>query len=248
MTLEAIKRRLLRDESGFTLPELLVSMMMMLLVLFALYGIFDTSIRIFRFGNDKVEAVENARLGLERMEREIRAAYPVNGTVTPNNGTVTPKYLFFAANGTRTSPPVATSLSSRQITFGNERTTTDSSVGNDKIDCNPANVAESNAAYTPCEYITYRLSDQGGPAGATRTLLRNDGASGSSTSTGGDPVVEFVDGIDGLAFTYLKSDGTNATSESEVQRVRIELRIRVPGVQDGKQTLTTDVDLRNREP
>lgn len=68
--------RLLRDERGFSLPEVLVTMLMMLTVLFALYSIFDMSLRVFSFGNDKVEAVENARLGMERMEREIRAAYP----------------------------------------------------------------------------------------------------------------------------------------------------------------------------
>lgn len=68
--------RLFRQEGGFTLIELMVTMMLMLVVMFALYSIFDMSIRVFSFGNDKTEAVENARLGLERMERELRAAYP----------------------------------------------------------------------------------------------------------------------------------------------------------------------------
>jgi prepilin-type N-terminal cleavage/methylation domain-containing protein len=75
-------QRLLREEGGFTLPEMLVTMMMMLTVMFALYSIFDMSIRVFGFGNDKVEAVENARAGLDKMARELRAAYPadrVNG-------------------------------------------------------------------------------------------------------------------------------------------------------------------------
>lgn len=67
------------NESGFTLAEVLVAMTMMITVLFALYAIFDTSVRIFRYGNDELEALENARLGLERMEREIRAAYPHDG-------------------------------------------------------------------------------------------------------------------------------------------------------------------------
>ncbi len=66
----------MREEGGFTLPEVLVATTLMVAVLFALYSIFDMSIRVYSFGNDKVEAVENARLGLERMEREIRAAYP----------------------------------------------------------------------------------------------------------------------------------------------------------------------------
>lgn len=71
-----MRRRMLREESGFTLSEILVTMMVMTMVLFALYSVFDMSIRVFTVGNDKTEAVENARLGLEKMEREIRAAYP----------------------------------------------------------------------------------------------------------------------------------------------------------------------------
>jgi Tfp pilus assembly protein PilW len=79
-------RRLLGEESGFTLAELMVTILIMITVMFALYSIFDMSLRVFGFGNDKTEATENARLGLERMEREIRAAYPqdkagVSGTV-----------------------------------------------------------------------------------------------------------------------------------------------------------------------
>jgi Tfp pilus assembly protein PilW len=95
-----VRERLLRDEGGFTLPELLVTMMMMIVVLFALYSIFDMSMRVFSFGNDKTEAVENARLGLEKMEREIRAAYPYD-----------------KANGNTT---VLTTWTASQITFGND--------------------------------------------------------------------------------------------------------------------------------
>ena len=71
-----MRNGLLGEEGGFTLPEVLVTMVMMVAVLFSLYSIFDMSIRVFSFGNDKVEAVENARLGLEKVERELRAAYP----------------------------------------------------------------------------------------------------------------------------------------------------------------------------
>ncbi len=73
-----MRERLLKEEGGFTLPEVLVAMVMMVTVMFALYAIFDMSLRVFSFGNDKVEAVENARVGLTKMEREVRAAYPEN--------------------------------------------------------------------------------------------------------------------------------------------------------------------------
>lgn len=69
-----------REESGFTLVEALIAMLVMVTVMFALYAIFDAGIRVFRFSNDKTEAVETARIGMERMEREIRAAYPYSRT------------------------------------------------------------------------------------------------------------------------------------------------------------------------
>ena len=214
-----LRDRLLREEDGFTLPEMLVTMVMMIVVLFSLYNIFDMSIRVFRFGSDKVEAVENARLGLEKMEREIRAAYPYDqAAATPD------RHIFFdTSNPTTAAMPAAT-----RITFGNDLN------GNRKIDCPNA----SN-----CEFITYKLSQ----SGDTRTLLRNATATGSSSGSGGEPVVEFVNGANGLNFTYLKSNGDPATQESEIEIVRITLDIRVEGgANEGTQTLTTDVDLRNR--
>lgn len=75
------ERRSISDESGFTLTEVLVSMTMMGAVLFSLYAVFDTTVRVFDLAKDELEAAENARLGLGRMEREIRAALPHDGGV-----------------------------------------------------------------------------------------------------------------------------------------------------------------------
>jgi type II secretory pathway component PulJ len=76
-----------KKETGFTLVEVLVSAMMMFGVLFALYAIFDVSVRAFGYGGDRLEAVGNARLALGRMEREIRAAYPYDLTSDPPGDT-----------------------------------------------------------------------------------------------------------------------------------------------------------------
>lgn len=73
-----MRNDLLRQEDGFTLTEVLVSMVIMATVLFALYALFDASVRVFGAGRDTLEAVQNARIGLARMERELRAAYPPN--------------------------------------------------------------------------------------------------------------------------------------------------------------------------
>src|SRR5215213_6815160 len=133
---------------------MLVTIVIMMVVFFALYSVFDMSVRIFMFGSNKVEAVESARLGLERMEREIRAAYPVASN----------SYLFFSANGSTSNPPQAMP-SQTQITFGNELGA--EGEGDGAIECGD-----------PCEYITYRLSAPsndppctGAPDGCS-TLLR----------------------------------------------------------------------------
>lgn len=180
-------KRLVEEQKGFTLAEVLVTMLMMLTVMFALYSIFDMTLRVFSFGNDKVEAVENARIGMERMEREIRAAYPYDKVdeTSPN------EELF----------PYFGSEPSNQITFGNDTN------GDRQID--------------PSEEITYRVNG---------TALEREGQAA-------------VENVNSLNFDYLQSNGTSASTESEVERISITLRINVDG---RTQNLSTTVALRNR--
>jgi len=70
-----MRERFLREQSGFTLTEMMVTIVVWIVMLLALYSIFDMSIKVFMFGNNKAEAMGNARLGIEKMEREIRQAY-----------------------------------------------------------------------------------------------------------------------------------------------------------------------------
>lgn len=126
-----MRERVLREESGFTLPEMLVTIVLMITVLFALYNIFDMGIRVFSFGNDKVEAVENARLGLEKMERELRAAYPYD-KLNGNN----------ALLAARTS---------NSVTFGNDLN------GNRKIDPDTEQITYSLSGGSPA---TLQRNDQ----------------------------------------------------------------------------------------
>jgi prepilin-type N-terminal cleavage/methylation domain-containing protein len=218
----ALRTRFLREERGFTLTEMLVTMMIMLVVLFALYSIFDMSIRVFSFGNDKVEATENARLGLERMEREIRSAYPVDRITSK-------KYVFFTAGfSTIPSRPGTTS-----ITFGNDL---------------PDGVTPPNRMVDATEEITYELRSSSDLSIACPTsgtdgvcsLVRQQGSTGAV-----QPVVEYVV-PNGLTFEYLGGSmtATNAAGYgTDIGVVRIKLQVNV----DGRgQTLTTDVDLRNR--
>ena len=214
-------RRLVRDQRGFTLVELLVTMVMMTIVMFALYSIFDTGIRVFSFGNDKVDVAENARIGLEKMEREIRAAYPYDkaGISGPVNNTL------IASPNPIVNP-------SNTITFGN--------------DLNGDRVIDTSSGTN--EVITYRLSCTDPPytlqrINAAAAYQCGSGGSGSY----GDPVVENAKPGE-LTFEYLDGNGNQTTTESQVAIVRIKLDIEINrgGLGKRTQTLTTDVALRNR--
>jgi len=199
----------------------------MMVVFFALYSIFDMSVRVFSFGNNKVEAVASAREGLEKMEREIRGAYRYDSSTNKN-------YLFFttASPGTALAvPPTAVT----ELTFGNDLGAP--GAGNGKIECG-----------TPCEYITYKLTDDTSntPCTAAPCSLRR--VNTADSNDWGQPLGENAIVPGGLDFTYLKNDGTPATSEGEIGRVRVRLVITVaPGTNyAATQKLTTEIDLRNR--
>ena len=195
-------------EAGFTLVEGMVAATMMFAVLFALYAVFDVSVRAFGYGGDKTEAVGDARLALGRMEREIRAAYPYDPTTDPPR-----RYLFLdPLDPTKPAVPTATRLA-----FGNE------TGGDRKIGAT--------------EVIGYYLSGH--------DLKRSKGGS----------VQTLVDSVatNGLRFTPCASASdcppdVEITDEAEVRLVRIELAIEVErrGEDTARQTLATDVYLRNR--
>jgi type II secretory pathway component PulJ len=202
------RRHMCKEERGFTLVEVLVSAMMMFGVLFALYAIFDVSVRAFGYGSDRLEAVGNARLAIGRMEREIRAAYPYDLTSDPPR-----RYLFLdPADPAKPAVPTAT-----RIAFGNE------TGGDRKIGAT--------------EIIGYYLSGH--------DLKRSKGGS----------VQTLVDSVptDGLRFTPCRSPddcppALPITDEAEIRLLRIELAVDVRrrGQDSTRQTLVTDVYLRNR--
>jgi type II secretory pathway component PulJ len=232
-----VRERFLRDERGFTLTEMMVTVVIWITVLFALYSIFDMSLTAFRFGNNKVEAVESARLGLEKMEREIRQASVLDRSVDPSK--------------------IFETWSPTEIRFGNDL---------DGINIPPRKIECPNQAAPPqCEKIGYRVYQ---PAGSTTFALGRDNTSTGTTNTVANlrPVVERVDYVSptntGLRFTYCQKLGgadtvpndncltgfNVATSEANINMVRIQLTVRVDGgnIQDATQTLSTDVAIRNR--
>src|SRR3712207_1032998 len=203
---------------------MLVTITIMMVVFFALYSIFDMTVRLFAYGNNKAEAMESARLGVEKMEREIRGAYRYNSGASQN-------HLFFDT-ASPTTPLTVPPTTVSELTFGNDMG--GPGAGNGVVECG-----------TPCEYITYKLTDGAGTTPCTTapcTLRRVNTANSDDL---GDPVVENV-AANGLTFTLLQSDGaTLATDESDIGIVLVSLDIAVnQGTNtEGTQTLTTAIDL-----
>jgi Tfp pilus assembly protein PilW len=161
-----MERRLLREEGGFTLAEVLVTMTIMIVVLFALYSIFDMSLRVFGLGNDKVEATANARIGLDKMAREIRAAYPYD---KPNgNRTLFPSY----------GPNPSTSL-----TFGNDLN------GDRRVDPASEQITYSLSAGSPAtllrngQPVVEYVKDVDGGGALTFEYLQADGVTTATSET-----------------------------------------------------------------
>lgn len=185
-------------EDGFTLAEVLVVMTMLVVVLFALHALFDAAVRIMGVGEDELEAAQSARTGLEKMQREIRAAYPYDAAAGEDH------LLWNTGDPTTGAIPAPA-----RISFGNDLD------GDGRVGCPPP-PAPSSA----CEVISYRLYR---PAGSPSYALGR----AKSRAGNLQPVVGNVSDVDALEFEYLDAFGNPATSEPEVSAVRITLETEV---------------------
>jgi prepilin-type N-terminal cleavage/methylation domain-containing protein len=223
-TLLATRERFLKDERGFTLTEMLVSMMIMTVVLIALFNIFDMSVKIFSYGNKKVEAAQNARVGLEKMEREIRQAYPIDTATGQMFYTWTPTQIRFGndldGNGVIACPNTSTPTKCEKIGYRLANGTT--TLGRDNTSTGATNSSTLITAVPP---------------GNLRPVAeRVQSLTFTYYDSTGDEVVPVGD-----------PDGD---TEEDIDRVLVSLEISVSqglGNPATQETLTTVIDLRNRQ-
>lgn len=87
------RRRFPVDTRGFTLIEILISLGIFLIVLFAVYTTFDSSRTTYAAGEQKADIQQSARIAMEMLEHDLRLAgygFPPGGgsafeTVTPTS-------------------------------------------------------------------------------------------------------------------------------------------------------------------
>jgi Tfp pilus assembly protein PilW len=71
-------------EHGFTLAELTVTMMLMLVVVGALLAVFESVQRTAAFTQARVESTDEMRLAIERLSKELRQASSITSTSAPS--------------------------------------------------------------------------------------------------------------------------------------------------------------------
>jgi prepilin-type N-terminal cleavage/methylation domain-containing protein len=65
---------MLQDRGGFTLVEMVVSLLLILLVITIVKNFFIFGVHIYHQNRDRAEVEENLRLGINRLSRELRHA------------------------------------------------------------------------------------------------------------------------------------------------------------------------------
>jgi prepilin-type N-terminal cleavage/methylation domain-containing protein len=80
---------IIRNHDGFTLPEMLISTAVFVIVLFAVYLMLMTNQITYARGENKVEIQQNARVAMRRMAREVRMSGYDPGSAIPAQGSQT---------------------------------------------------------------------------------------------------------------------------------------------------------------
>jgi len=92
--------RIRSRQQGFSLIELVIGMAIFLLVLLAVYQLFDTGSATYRSGQRKVDVQQNARVALDEVVRQVRMAgyFPENYNTDATDNLVNPRVIHVATS------------------------------------------------------------------------------------------------------------------------------------------------------
>lgn len=210
-------------QAGFSLVELLITALILTVVLFAIYLMYETNMTTATWGNKKAEVQQNARVALDMMEREIRmAGYNPSSAAGTNVVTCTVSGVSVTCpiQGTSLSPTVPLFSPIDLVFMWGE-------------DVNGSDLTEK-AQYT----------FNSGPQTITRSLWRwNSATSNWDLQTATPEIV--ADGVLSLALTY--KDGADAVTTTPGNVRKITIAITTSGKAGRKtETFTFASDARLR--
>ena len=91
-------KRVASRQQGFSLVELIIGLAIFLLVLLAVYQLFDTGSATYRSGQQRADVQQNARVALDEVMRQFRMVgyYPENFDANAGNDLVNPRPIHVA--------------------------------------------------------------------------------------------------------------------------------------------------------
>jgi prepilin-type N-terminal cleavage/methylation domain-containing protein len=95
----------LRQEQGFTLPELLMGMIIGLLVLFAGLSLLDRSTQLAGTTRQRVDATQRGRLAMDAVTQELRSQVCLDATTAPIVAGSDTSITFYANTGDANAVP-----------------------------------------------------------------------------------------------------------------------------------------------
>jgi prepilin-type N-terminal cleavage/methylation domain-containing protein len=113
--------RRLRDESGFTLMEMIVAMSIGMIVLLGLFSIVDSALPASNRIRDRVDAQAKGRTTLEQMVRKLRSAVCVQTSSDPSNPTFLTPFASGADSQVTFYADMTTSAAVQSGTFGPDK-------------------------------------------------------------------------------------------------------------------------------
>lgn len=91
-------KNLAKKNEGFTILEIIVSISLFVIVILLVNSMYSISQKAYNKSSDEAELVQNARVCLDRISREIRQSVTII-TAMPNTPTSTPAEEIFFQNG-----------------------------------------------------------------------------------------------------------------------------------------------------
>ncbi len=200
------KKDTITNPSGFTLVELMITLLIAGVIISAIYSAYSTQNRVFTAQEAVAEMQQNIRTGLAVMNRDIRMA-GFDMTAKANAGFVDGVNF---SNGTGVDEPVNSNATQIAFTFDLDR--------NGSIDQVPEDInGDLNKDMTEMEQVSYRLNG---------TDLQRY----TTTIPGLDPITgnpiewqTIAEQIEKIEFNYLDSDGNSTAILNDIRTVQISL-------------------------
>ncbi|HYL79266.1 MAG TPA: prepilin-type N-terminal cleavage/methylation domain-containing protein [Candidatus Acidoferrum sp.] len=239
-----VQRVARRGNAGYTLVELLIGAFLFLVILTAIYAVFESNRRTFAAGERKVEVQQSARVALEALQTDLRLAgygYPTDPTL-PNpvllkiTGATATSISFWADLNNKsttlsadvaagvTALPVASAsgVAAGEILWlingGQFESSTVQSVAGNTITV----TAAISAAYPQATVVGRPRAISYSWDAGTKTLSKDDGEGGAA-----QPVVT---GIQAFTFQYFDTSDTAITAGlagrlKDIRRIRISMTV-----------------------